>query len=39
MEVGPALGSGGIFGARCIPPLLQQQQGSNSDQFILRRNN
>ena len=39
MEVGRARINWRIFEARCIPPLLQQQQGSNSGQFILKRNN
>ena len=39
MEVGRARINWRIFEARCIPPLFQQQQGSNCGQFILKRNN
>ena len=39
MEVGRARSNWRIFEARCIPPLFQQQQGSNCGQFILKRNN
>ena len=38
MEVGRAQSNWRIFEARCILPLFQQQQGSNSGQFILKRN-